>query len=92
MSYLYKTYLFKVTHNVVPVPPDNTANLADFEDNHKATASQVSEIIVAITTFICDDSYADFVAKISTPITWADVKYIETGHTIELNLVTTDPL
>jgi hypothetical protein len=93
MSYLYKTILFIDTTNVVPIPPDNTADLADFEDNHKADCVPVDEVALAGTTFTVWQSFEDFDASIDGDvIVWGDVKCIETEAVYVLNLLTNNPL
>lgn len=85
--YLYKTYLFKSGANVIGKPVDNDTNRTDWENNHKSSAVKVDEVQVATTTFVIDKSYADFEALIADPVTWADVKYVETDKHYELNLL-----
>ena len=85
--YLYKTTLFRDTSNVIGAPTSNTADLADFEANFKATATPVNELVVAETTFYIADTYANFKALISAPLTWADIKYIQRLEKYELFLL-----
>jgi hypothetical protein len=92
MAYLYKTYLYKDTTRVIPIPPDNTENLADFVDNHKSSAFEVDDVILAETVFQCDCSYEDFDAFITDPFDWGDVKYIAKADRYELYLLTDNSL
>jgi hypothetical protein len=93
MSYLYKTVLFKDTTNVVPVPIDNTVDLADFEGNHKAYCQMIDEVVLAGVTFSTWEIYTAFDGYVDgSVIVWADVKCIETDKTYELNLLTNNPL
>lgn len=92
MSYLYQTHLFRETASVVPIPADNTANLADFEDDHKSTALFIDELALAETTFQIDLTYPDFHDLITGEIEWSDVKYIETPTSYRVLLLSDIPL
>ena len=92
MSYLYKTYLYKDESKVSPVPENNTEDLADFEDNHKADAMEITELVLAETVFSTDKSYSEFDALITGGILWSDVKYIEDEIFYELSLLSDTPL
>jgi len=90
--YLYKTILYKSGTVVIGAPASNGTDLTDFETNFKATAITVNEIVLAETTVIIIKTYTQFKALIDgVLITWADIKYIETGM-YELNLLSGTPL
>lgn len=92
-SYLYKIALFKPNATVADPPPDNVQNREDFENNHKAVASEVDEVLLSETTFVVWVDYATFEAFIDgETITWADVKYINNLIDYQLNLLVDVPL
>ena len=92
MAYLYKTYLFKDTSSVIPIPPNNTQDLADFEDAHKASAVEIDGVELAETVFSTDLAYSDFDIAIADPIVWGDVKYVNKEDRYELYLLCPAPL
>jgi hypothetical protein len=92
MNYLYKTFLYTDTTNVIPIPSGNNANVTDFETNYKDDAVQVTDIQLAETTFIQEKTYSDFKDLISDPIEWSDVKFIEKQNHYELNLLSQNAL
>jgi hypothetical protein len=78
--YIYKTTIYKpARRNIVDddIRSINQASQDDFEANYKASAVLITSVVMAETTFITELAYADFKAKIVSPITWADVKYID---------------
>lgn len=80
-GYLYHCTIFKDTTNAYGVNvSQNTTDKTDFENNRKASAAKVSNVALEETTFITEDSYTVFSARIVSPITWADVKYTEDGR------------
>jgi len=81
--YLYKTFLYTDTSDVLGAPASNTDDLADFNNNHKASAVEVNEVLLAGDTFVTEDSYTDFKARVTS---WADVKYVcdANSHTLYL--------
>ena len=81
-NYLYRTILYKNPSTVIDVDSNNDTNLADFVNNRKASAVKISEIQIAETTFVTDDTYTAFSARVAAPLTWADVKYKEDGNYI----------
>jgi hypothetical protein len=74
---LYTTTLFKTTDTVIGAPTDNDVNKTDFETEDKDLATKVDSITITTTTFTINKTYAQFEALLVSPITWADVKYIE---------------
>jgi len=90
--YLYQTIIYKDVNKVIGADPNNDANKADFVNNYKSIAQKIDSIIVAETSFEIDMLYADFKAKIISPITWADVKYIEDNNSYTLYLASENPL
>lgn len=91
-NYLYKTYLYTNTQDVLTPPATNTADLADFESNHKDDAMQISELVLAETSFSSDKTYADFKALVTTPISWSDIKFVIRDKFYELILISDTPL
>ena len=67
-------------------------NKADFETNYKNQSMNINEVIFAETIFISELSYANFKAKITSPIVWSDVKYTDDSIKYILNLVSENPL
>ena len=91
-NYIYTTQLFKEGTSVINMPVDNATNRTDFEDNHKASANDISDIVIQELTFETAKSYDDFVALITGDIAWSDVKYIDRPCRYELYIVTVSPL
>jgi hypothetical protein len=91
--YIYKTVLYKTTDNVIGVNvSQNNTDKADFENNHKAGATEIDEILIEETSFIFNLTYSQFEGKVATPLTWADVKFIDNASRYELHLVSETPL
>ena len=67
---------------------EDAKHVLDFETNYKSQAKRISEIVIAETTFITSYDFDVFKTLIVTPITWADVKYIDDGFSYELFLTT----
>lgn len=79
-SYLYTASIIKDTSTAIGIDvTQNNTDKADFENNRKSQATKVSSVDVAETTFMSDESYTAFSARITGGLTWADVKYTETG-------------
>jgi len=91
-NYIYSTHLFKAGASVINGPVDNDANLTDFETNHKASATDISDIVIQELTFETNKTYDEFEALITGDIDWTDVKYIEQPDHYELYIVTISPL
>jgi len=90
--YLYHAIIYHNTTNVVTLPANNTANVADFEDNHKSTALKVDGIEIIETTFEIDKTYEEFDALITGDIDWSDVRYEEHAKDYCLYLTSDNPL
>ena len=91
-NYIYSTHIYKENAEVINENPNNATWLADFETNHKATAEDISGIVIQELTFDIDGDYSTFVDYINGDITWDDVKYIEQPDHYELYIVTISPL
>jgi len=75
--YLYRTVIYHTTTNVVTLPANNTADVADFEGaSKKPNALEIQSLDIAETTFQLPKSYSDFDSLITGDIEWSDVKYI----------------
>jgi hypothetical protein len=85
--YIYKTTLYHNTDRVFPVPDNNTANTADFVNNHKASAVEVSSVVMQETAFVLDITFEEFDALVASPILWSDVKYTVSDNAYTLHLV-----
>lgn len=91
--YLYHTTIYKETSSIHGLNvSQNNADKADFEDNHKASAIVVDSVDIAETTFTIQDDYTTFSGRITTPIVWSDVKYIEEQGRYVLYLESTTAL
>ena len=90
--YLYKTTLFRDTTNVVNPPASNPADLADFENSHKANAYSITDIAIAETTLEVIKTYTDFENLITASVLWGDVKYKTNLQKYELFLLSENPL
>ena len=92
-NYLYKTFIYTDTTNVVGLDEtENAAHLADYEGNHQADTIKVDDIQIAETTFVTDMEYDDFHDLIVTPFDWGDVRELEKDNNYQLYLITTSPL
>ena len=90
--YLYKTQIIKNPNGTQSEIDAIVAEKNDFETNFKAMATPVSGVVIAETTFVTDLSYANFKAKIVSPILWSDVKYIEDIVKYILHVTSSVPL
>ena len=90
--YLYKTVTYHDTNNVVTVPVDNTTDNADFVANNKASAIEVSELVVSETTFVTEMSYGDFDTLVEANASWASVKYTVGVHDYTMYLISSSAL
>ena len=92
-GYLYK---HDILLNSTDVYGFNTGTEAsdksDFETNFKATAVAISGIEVGESLFVTEKTYAQFKAFVASPITWADVRYIEDSKFYHLYLLSDNPL
>ena len=87
-NYLYKTIIYKDTTNIYSLNiTQNNIDKTDFETNRKSSSQSITEIFISETSFITEESYANFTARIISPITWADVKYIENSTKYILYLI-----
>ena len=93
-DYLYHTYVYKNTNDVLGVvPADEAANALDFETNYKPTAIKVDDITINTTTFETIKTYAQFKALVDgSIITWSDVKYAVEGKAYDMYLIANSPL
>jgi hypothetical protein len=93
-DYLYHTYVYKNTNDVLGVvPADEAANTLDFETNYKATAVKVDDLEIMGTTFETIKTYSQLKALVDgVTITWADVKFAVEGKAYDIYLLTSDPL
>jgi len=84
---VHQTTIYINCENVIGVDPTEEATkVADFENNYKSSATQVSYVQIEETAFIDDNSYADFKGHVSS---WSDVKYTEKSNRYDLYLVVT---
>ena len=86
--YLHRTTIYKDTANVIGAPADNASNKTDFENNFKASAIAVTEVTLQETTYEQDSSWAQFKTAITSPYTWADVKYIDKDNYYSIFMLT----
>ena len=75
--YLYKAVIYKQPATLGVPANTHTADKLDFETNFKTQAAEVTEVLLAETTFVIDKTYTQFKALIVTPVTWSDVKYTD---------------
>jgi len=92
-EYLYHTYVYHDTTNVLGVNPiTEAANTTDFETNYKSLCVKIDDITPGSTMFDIIKTYTEFKALISTPIAWSDVKYADEGKNYDLYLLTDQPI
>ena len=91
--YHYKCTIFK-NPQVLGLPNGTHApDITDFETNFKGQGTQISDIILAETTYVTDLSYRGFKGKIDgVNVTWANVKYINDSAKYILNLLSGNPI
>ena len=96
MAYLYRAEIFKSSTGLggwtQAQIDQNNSDRSNFETNFKSTAVKISIVFLGATTFITELSYANFKAKIVSPIAWTDVKYIENNTSYSLNIISDNPL
>jgi hypothetical protein len=66
---------------------ENAKHKIDFETNYKSTAVKITGITIAETSYETEMDFDNFKALVATPITWADVKYIEDSQKYILYLI-----
>jgi len=67
-NYLYQTIISRT---------QSSSDKSDYETNHKSDIIEISQIKLLETTFILEESYSDFSAKIDgIDIKWSDVTVI----------------
>jgi hypothetical protein len=93
-DYLYHTYIFHNTTNVIGVDPaTEAANVTDFETNYKTPAVKIDDISIQSTTFESIKTYTQFKALVDGVIlTWGDVKYAKEDKAYDIYLLTDSPL
>jgi hypothetical protein len=93
-EYLYHTYVYYDTSNVIGANAvQEAANTTDFETNYKSQATEIDDLVPGATMFDIVVSYADFKALITSPITWADVKFADEDDKVyDLYLLSSSPL
>jgi hypothetical protein len=93
-DYLYHTYMYHKTGDVIGiVPVEEAAKVTDFETNYKNTAINTDELLINATTFEIDKNYTQFKGLIDgATITWGDVKFVKRDKVYDLYLVTDSPL
>lgn len=89
--YIYRTQIYKNPNSIIGAPID-AGDLAEFEGTYKAQAVPVSGVVVAETSFVIDNSWDVFKARIVSPLSWSDVKYTEEVNRYEMVLVTENPI
>ena len=96
MAYLYKMEIFKSASGLggwtQAQVDQNNSDRSDFEANFKSSAIKISGIFLGQTVFITELSYADFKAKIASPITWGEVRYVDGNSSYMLNILSDNPL
>lgn len=91
-EYIYKTYLYHETVDVIGAPASNATDLADFTTNHAADVVDISDLDLAGTSFGIEKSYEDFDALVAGDYDWTDVRCRTDENAHELYLVTTTPI
>jgi len=93
-EYLYHTYIYHTTTDVIGVDPVvEAAKVADFDTNYKSQCILVSDIIPAATTFDINLGYLEFKAKVDgVNILWTDIKYANEEKVYDLYLITNAPI
>lgn len=93
-DYLYHTYIYHNTSDVIGVvPADEAVKVTDFETNYKNLAVKIDDIIVNATTFENVVNYNAFKALIDgVNVLWGDVKYAKEAKAYDLYLITDSPL
>ena len=76
--YINFTTIYKDMTEVYGVDAtENALHKTNFETNYKATATKITGITIAETSFETEMDYDNFKALVATPVIWADVKYVE---------------
>jgi hypothetical protein len=92
-KYLYQTTLFTNTNNVYGLNvSQNTEDLADYVNTHRTSTEKISDVVIAETTFTTQLTYAEFESAVAIPLTWADVKEVNSGDHYDLYLLTDNPI
>jgi len=93
-DYLYHTYIYYKTNDVIGiVPADEAVKVTDFETNYKALAVKIDDIVIQATTFESVKTYDQFKALVDgVTITWGDVKYAKEEKAYDIYLLTNAPL
>jgi hypothetical protein len=88
-DYMYHTYIYKDTNNVLGVvPAEESVKNTDFTTNYKSQCLQIDDLLPAGTTFEIVKTWTGFKALIAAPYTWTDVKYADEGKAWDIYLVT----
>ena len=85
--YLHQTIIYRVTDNLYGIDiTQNNLDKTDYETNHKASVTEVSDITIAETTIRQDVTYAVF-EGLMNGITWADVLAMTTNNKYVLSIL-----
>ncbi len=87
MAYLYKAIVYKTPQVLGLTDNSHAADITDFETNHKSSATLVTTVTIAETTFEIDKTYTAFKVLITGDLTWADVEYTEDNAKYTFNLL-----
>jgi hypothetical protein len=91
--YLYQTTLFTNTSHIYGLNvSQNNADLSDYTSTHQSSTEKISDVVIAETTFTTQLTYAQFKSAIASPLTWVDVKEIDSGDHYDLYLLTNNPI
>ena len=93
-DYLYHTYIYHKTTDVIGVvPADEAVKVADFETNYKSLCVKIDDISIQATTFETLKTYDQFKALIDgVTITWGDVKFAKEEKAYDIYLLTDSPI
>lgn len=92
-DYMYHTYIYHDTSNVLGVvPATEAANNTDFTTNYQSQCLLVDDIQSAATTFEIIKTWSQFKALVASPYTWSDVKYSHEGDAWDIYLITSSPI
>ena len=91
-DYLYYSPIYTDTTTVSNPLTDNATHLTDYEANYQSQVGKVDNVSLAATTFYFPMDFDDFKDLISDPITWADVKELETDNRYVLYIISNTEL
>jgi len=93
VQYLYRHNILINTENSFGFNASTEASdKTNFETNFKASAVPISSLELGESVFAIEKNYTDFKSLITSPITWADVRYETLAYFYILYLLSDNPL